>query len=228
MHFDVVIIDEATQALEAVSRTLLLNGLFAYYCDPKACWIPALKGSKLILAGDPMQLPPTILSVGARHKLERKISNKPLSYDEGAKKESPLYAGKGAKKGLGHDDITRDEETHDTLDPESEPSSSGNSNEKDESTAATQVSTLPEQASKRRSMLRPPRSLETTLFDRLERTHGPRIKRMLKIQYRFVIPQLLTTGAHRVLFKLFPVCTTTSAPSRPEPFISPSLSLTNP
>ncbi|KAF8336585.1 P-loop containing nucleoside triphosphate hydrolase protein [Cantharellus anzutake] len=44
-RFDVVIIDEATQALEAV------------------CWIPILKGQKLILAGDPLQLPPTIMSM---------------------------------------------------------------------------------------------------------------------------------------------------------------------
>lgn len=43
--FDVVIIDEAAQALES------------------ACWIPALKASqKLILAGDHCQLPPTIRS----------------------------------------------------------------------------------------------------------------------------------------------------------------------
>ncbi|KAG2130091.1 AAA domain-containing protein [Suillus cothurnatus] len=47
--FDVVIIDEATQALEAV------------------CWIPIFKARKLILAGDPMQLPPTILSID-KHK----------------------------------------------------------------------------------------------------------------------------------------------------------------
>lgn len=43
MHaFDVVVIDEASQALEA------------------QCWIPALVAPKLILAGDHMQLPPTV------------------------------------------------------------------------------------------------------------------------------------------------------------------------
>lgn len=36
--------------------------------------------------------------------------------------------------------------------------------------------------------LRPPRTLETTLFDRLERMHGPGIKRMLKVQYRLAVP----------------------------------------
>lgn len=34
--------------------------------------------------------------------------------------------------------------------------------------------------------LRPPRTLETTLFDRLEKMYGTGIKRMLKIQYRLV------------------------------------------
>jgi DNA polymerase alpha-associated DNA helicase A len=32
--------------------------------------------------------------------------------------------------------------------------------------------------------LQPPRTLETTLFDRLERMYGPSIKRMLTVQYR--------------------------------------------
>jgi ATP-dependent RNA/DNA helicase IGHMBP2 len=41
--FDLVIIDEAAQALEA------------------SCWIPILKGRKLVLAGDHCQLPPTIM-----------------------------------------------------------------------------------------------------------------------------------------------------------------------
>jgi len=34
--------------------------------------------------------------------------------------------------------------------------------------------------------LRPPRTLETTLFDRLEKMYGSEIKRMLKVQYRSV------------------------------------------
>ena len=43
-HFDTVIIDEVSQAMEA------------------ACWIPLLRSGKCILAGDHLQLPPTILS----------------------------------------------------------------------------------------------------------------------------------------------------------------------
>lgn len=44
LRYDAVVIDEAGQALEP------------------ACWIPALKSNKLILAGDHCQLPPTIKS----------------------------------------------------------------------------------------------------------------------------------------------------------------------
>ncbi|OJD14186.1 hypothetical protein AJ78_05450 [Emergomyces pasteurianus Ep9510] len=46
--FDVVIIDEASQALEA------------------QCWVPLLSASKAILAGDHLQLPPTIKSVTSK------------------------------------------------------------------------------------------------------------------------------------------------------------------
>lgn len=50
LSFDVVVIDEAAQALEI------------------ACWIALLKGSRCILAGDHLQLPPTIQSVEAETK----------------------------------------------------------------------------------------------------------------------------------------------------------------
>lgn len=48
--FDVVVIDEAGQALEP------------------ACWIPIAKGNKVVLAGDHLQLPPTIFSNEAAKK----------------------------------------------------------------------------------------------------------------------------------------------------------------
>ena len=38
----------------------------------------------------------------------------------------------------------------------------------------------------KRPILRPPRTLETTLFDRLEKMYGPGIKRLLNVQYRYV------------------------------------------
>jgi DNA polymerase alpha-associated DNA helicase A len=49
-EFDVVIIDEASQALEA------------------QCWVPLLAAKKAVLAGDHLQLPPTIKSLKSRSK----------------------------------------------------------------------------------------------------------------------------------------------------------------
>ena len=51
--FDLVVINEEAQALEA------------------SCWIPILRGKRLVLAGDHKQLPPTIKSSNAE---ERKSS----------------------------------------------------------------------------------------------------------------------------------------------------------
>ena len=53
---------------------------------------------------------------------------------------------------------------------------------------ATPAEPAPKAQPKQRNrtpILRPPRTLETTLFDRLEKMHGPGIKRMLKVQYRY-------------------------------------------
>ena len=43
-HFDVVVIDECAQCLEV------------------SCWIPLLQAPRCVLAGDHLQLPPTIVS----------------------------------------------------------------------------------------------------------------------------------------------------------------------
>ncbi len=89
--FDVVIIDEASQALEA------------------QCWVPLLRASKVVLAGDHLQLPPTIKSLNSKTM------------------KAKMKDSEGIIKGM---------------------------------------------------------TLETTLFDRLLRLHGPGIKRMLTTQYR--------------------------------------------
>ncbi|KAJ5989548.1 hypothetical protein N7481_004758 [Penicillium waksmanii] len=62
-NFDVVIIDEASQALEA------------------QCWIPLISADKVIFAGDHLQLPPTVKSTNLKSKpgAEKK--------DDGPKKE---------------------------------------------------------------------------------------------------------------------------------------------
>lgn len=65
MKFGTVFIDEAAQALEA------------------ACWIPMRRASRVILAGDHCQLPPTLKSVAAMRAglgktlMERIVENKP-------------------------------------------------------------------------------------------------------------------------------------------------------
>lgn len=48
--FDVVVIDEASQALEA------------------QCWVPLLTAKKVVLAGDHLQLPPTIKSINTKSR----------------------------------------------------------------------------------------------------------------------------------------------------------------
>lgn len=94
-NFDVVIVDEASQALEA------------------QCWVPLMGARKVVLAGDHLQLPPTIKSLNMK--------------DEKAKEGTKASIMKDATTGL---------------------------------------------------------TLETTLFDRLLKLHGPKIKRMLTTQYR--------------------------------------------
>ncbi|KAF8916657.1 AAA domain-containing protein, partial [Mucidula mucida] len=133
--FDVVIIDEATQALEPV------------------CWVPIFKASKLILAGDPLQLPPTVLSLD-KAKKEKK-----------AKAPAPK-----AKKNA----------------PKAKPQTEDASDSDDSASTEAEETEKPVVSAKSKSpSLIPPRTLETTIFDRLERMYGNKIKRMLTVQYRF-------------------------------------------
>lgn len=167
MLFDVVIIDEATQALEAV------------------CWIPILKAKKLILAGDPMQLPPTILSLNKKtasasghkatngQKAAKKASSKRVpseKQDSGPEKQETTPA-------MDDSTLAKDDPTP----PEDIPAADTDADiDSDTSDNATQKTTAPTNP----RTLKPPATLETTLFDRLEKMYGAGIKRMLTIQYR--------------------------------------------
>lgn len=63
--FDTVVIDEAGQALEP------------------SCWIPISKSKKVVLAGDPLQLPPTVKSEEAARKgLDKTLIEKAISHLE--------------------------------------------------------------------------------------------------------------------------------------------------
>ena len=70
-RFDVVIIDEASQALEA------------------QCWIPLLTATKVVLAGDHLQLPPTIKS--GNTKPAAKGKEKPSEVTKGFSLETTLF-----------------------------------------------------------------------------------------------------------------------------------------
>ncbi|KAI0374894.1 P-loop containing nucleoside triphosphate hydrolase protein [Pilatotrama ljubarskyi] len=158
-NFDVVIIDEATQALEAV------------------CWIPIFKAQKLILAGDPMQLPPTIISAD---KGDKKKDKSTMSSEKTKQKQA--FPGTPAKN------VPTKASPEEEAAPEADEDGSSD-DEGDPAIAADPVEplkTAPRDPRKAGSgaVLRPPRSLETTLFERLEKMYGPGIKRMLTVQYR--------------------------------------------
>lgn len=63
-HFDVVIIDEASQALEA------------------QCWVPLLSAKKVVLAGDHLQLPPTVKSTAPHRKSAAQSETKEKAQDD--------------------------------------------------------------------------------------------------------------------------------------------------
>ncbi|KAJ3880768.1 AAA domain-containing protein [Lentinula edodes] len=173
-EFDVVIIDEATQAIEAV------------------CWIPIFKAKKLILAGDPMQLPPTVLSLDKRRKQQSKgasasSQNSQTKTSSGKSKVKPNLA-KNATPIRPSSDSRKDEEnagndskSPSTPDSGTEEESAGSGSDDDAKSETVVANT---KTRSKMPILRPSRSLETTLFDRLESMYGSGIKRMLNVQYR--------------------------------------------
>lgn len=146
-----------------------------------------LKAKKLILAGDPMQLPPTIISIDKPKK-------------KGKQKESTNKTTSSAKGGMKTTSDTKQENVEAIKVDEPDVDDSDASNEDDsgdeelesDTPAPSAVNEVKarksnERAKKRehqRGVLRPPRTLETTMFDRLEKMYGPSIKRMLTVQYR--------------------------------------------
>jgi DNA polymerase alpha-associated DNA helicase A len=80
-EFDVVIVDEASQALEA------------------QCWVPLLwvKANKLVLAGDHLQLPPTIKSLNSKESKATKKSKDASKKAEGGDKKTTEASSNPAK-----------------------------------------------------------------------------------------------------------------------------------
>ncbi|KAF7982810.1 hypothetical protein HWV62_25741 [Athelia sp. TMB] len=174
--FDVAIIDEATQALEAV------------------CWIPVFKAAKLVLAGDPMQLPPTVLSLGKR-KYEKRAAGEPVE-DSEESEESEDDEWLVGDTMLAQDDpepvpdLPTKTKATDAVAPaveeecESLVGQDGAEPAPDPPRETAPAKDPKKDLKKNGSRLRPPRTLETTLFDRLARMHGACVKRMLTVQYR--------------------------------------------
>lgn len=71
--FDVVIIDEASQALEA------------------QCWVPLLSAKKAVCAGDHLQLPPTIKSLNSKSKAKKDNASEDEAAVSGITLETTLF-----------------------------------------------------------------------------------------------------------------------------------------
>lgn len=137
LDFDVAIIDEATQAIEAIS------------------WVPILKSAKLVLAGDPCQLPPTVIALPQQTKdliAQRSSSDSPAS------SEVPSSDGESGESDAESFDNNSEPEPL-LVEPEGK--------------ATPKPGSLPVSG-----------SLSFTLFERLQRMYGSRVIRMLVVQYR--------------------------------------------
>ena len=127
-----------------------------------------------------MQLPPTIMSIdkGKKDKKSLPSSAAKPSTKSGTKKQASIL------------------ETEREKAPETEAESGDEDAQSDEDEGDPELVAEPEEPSKltprnlqnagSKTVLRPPRTLETTLFERLEKMYGPGIKRMLTVQYRLV------------------------------------------
>ncbi|CAE6428981.1 unnamed protein product [Rhizoctonia solani] len=173
MRFDVICIDEACQALEAV------------------CWIPILKGSKLILAGDPLQLPPTIISLNSSSK--KSSTTKPAGSTR-TKNPKPGKSALGSK--------TAPSNSSKEAKPVSEESGVDSPANSDDEKNPVVASPIHPTKSSKSPQLVPPKSLEVTLFQRLEQMYGPSIKRMLTTQYRYQYRHSLRVAIDRIYTRM--------------------------
>lgn len=140
-----------------------------------------------------MQLPPTILSINKnKKKKQESAANKPI----GKKKVAPKAKSNSQSDAPEPPSIqTPQDEDHD-VNSVDESDEEGDAIMKDDDdapqsvdepnagTSASGERVPPIVKTLRRGTLMPPRTLETTLFDRLEKMYGPGIKRLLDVQYR--------------------------------------------
>ena len=144
-----------------------------------------------------MQLPPTILSLN----INKKKKQDPAPAKAAGKKTAVLKAKSGSKDKSKPDgpepppvETTRDEDYDRNSADESDQEGDAIMKDDDDvppsmdkthtETSATEERVPSIANPLRRGALVPPRTLETTLFDRLEKMYGPGIKRLLNVQYR--------------------------------------------
>jgi DNA polymerase alpha-associated DNA helicase A len=155
---------------------------------PQVCWIPIFKARKVILAGDPMQLPPTILS-NDKHKKKTSGTATPkksasTADDQKKSRESTASKPRLPEEDEGMSPSDADSEVESIKGDEIMAQDATIVVSEGESKPNAKPQRKTQKKAKKRAALRPPRTLETTLFDRLERMYGPDIKRLLNIQYR--------------------------------------------
>jgi hypothetical protein len=126
-----------------------------------------------------MQLPPTILSLHSDSKRKNKNSSKPNPNSQPNNKRGVEESGSSIQADCSS--ASEDASASDT-----KPSAPVPAEEPQAVTNAVTFLSLKPTKELERPILRPPRTLETTLFDRLEKMYGPSIKRMLNVQYRSV------------------------------------------
>jgi DNA polymerase alpha-associated DNA helicase A len=140
-----------------------------------------------------MQLPPTILSVD-KPKESKKV---PVAGNPAKKTENDGSGHKSsiASKSTSQSSFPSEDLTDATPLPDTDISSDSSADEGKLSDDHNEVSMVmvvsmkddkKNERPKKQRALRPPRSLEVTMFDRLEKMYGPGIKRMLNVQYRCV------------------------------------------
>ena len=143
-----------------------------------------------------MQLPPTILSLDNRKKKKKDlVVTKAPGKKTISTKAKAGPKGKSAAQDPAPIQVPQDED-HETNSSD-EGDEGGDTVMKDDDdvlpapddvntgTSTSGGANPPVAKTLRRGALEPPRTLETTLFDRLEKMYGPGIKRLLDVQYRY-------------------------------------------
>ncbi|CAD6893592.1 unnamed protein product [Tilletia laevis] len=200
--FDLVVVDEACQALEPAVWIPIMRAVEqqqqeqqrrrrregdAYHGEEEG------GGVKLVLAGDHLQLPPTVKDPEAgRVRRAREASRLKRKKREAkqALREKEKRQRKEKREVVEEESVEprSDEEVEDALEDGLEDmtlsdveSGGDNQDHLDATAAADDSNATPLLATK---PLRPPRTLETTLFSRLLGMYGPSCKAVLEEQYR--------------------------------------------